>query len=75
MPEVSLNGDELRNILCRLEKGMVLTVTDEWIDKTIAGPNMARATLVSEIARQYFCVHYQDYGKQRFEKQEVPYTG
>lgn len=70
-----MNGDELRNILCRLESGMVLTVPDDWVDRTISGTLATRARLVSEIARQYFCTHYQDLGSQRFEKQEVPATG
>lgn len=70
-----MDGDELRTILCRLESGMVLTVPDEWIDRTIAGSRAARARLVGEIARQFFCIHYQDFGSQRFEKQEVAATG
>ncbi|QFR34851.1 hypothetical protein [Ancylobacter sp. TS-1] len=70
-----MDGDELRKILCRLETGMVLTVPDEWIDRTIAGSNVTRARLVGEIARQFFCIHRQDFGAQRFEKQEVPFTG
>lgn len=70
-----MDGDELRKILCRLESGMVLTVPDAWIDKTIAGSHVTRARLVAEIARQFFCNHYQDYGSQRFEKQEVGATG
>jgi hypothetical protein len=68
-------GEELRTILCRLETGMVLTVPDSWIDKTIPGSHVTRARLVAEIARQYFCTHYQDFGSQRFEKQEVAFTG
>ncbi|WP_428029115.1 hypothetical protein [Ancylobacter sp.] len=70
-----MGGDELRKILCRLESGMVLTVPDEWIDRTIAGSNVTRARLVREIARQFFCTHHQDMGSQRFEKQEVAFTG
>ncbi|WP_018389717.1 hypothetical protein [Ancylobacter sp. FA202] len=70
-----MEGEELRLILCRLETGMVLTVPDAWIDKKIPGSNVTRARLVAEIARQYFCNHHQDFGSQRFEKQEVAFTG
>lgn len=70
-----MNGEELKNILCRLECGMVLTVPDEWIDRIIPGSHVTRARLVGEIARQYFCTHRQDFGTQSFEKQEVPATG
>lgn len=70
-----MNGDELRMILCRMGKGMSLTVPDEWIDKHVAGSNAARAALVNEIARQYFCICKPGVGVHIFEKQEVPYTG
>ncbi|MGA0564681.1 hypothetical protein ACO2RV_19720 [Ancylobacter sp. VNQ12] len=70
-----MNGDELRIILCRLAPGMALTVPDEWLDKHIAGSNAARAALVNEIARQYYCASKPGIGVQIFEKQIVPFTG
>ena len=35
--------DDLKTILCRLEPGMFLTVTDEWAAKTIPGTYASRA--------------------------------
>lgn len=70
-----MDGDELKMILCRMGKGMSLTVPDEWLDKHIAGSHASRAALVNEIARQYFCIYKPGIGTVTFEKQEVPYTG
>lgn len=73
--EARLNGEELRKILCRLEAGMVLSVPDTWIERTIAGSRVTRARLVDDIARQYHCICHQDPGVQRFERLDFPATG
>lgn len=70
-----MNGEELKKILCLLEPGMSLSVPDEWIDRKIAGTRLARARLVDDIAHQFGCACRQDYGVQRFEKLEIPFTG
>ena len=73
--EVCLNGDELKTILCRLEPGMSLTVTDEWAAKTIPGTHATRARELREMALQLGCAFHPEMGKQVFEKLEYPRTG
>ncbi|HSI39535.1 MAG TPA: hypothetical protein VLA00_03185 [Xanthobacteraceae bacterium] len=70
-----MSGEELRTILCRLEAGMVLSVPDAWLERTIAGSRAARASLVEDIARQYHCVVHHDVDGQRFERLGFPATG
>lgn len=70
-----MNGDELKKILCLLEPGMILTVPDVWIDRTIAGPIARQVTRIKEISHAFGCVWRQDNGVQSFEKLEVPFTG
>lgn len=73
--EIGLNGEDLRTILCRLEAGMVLSIPDAWIERTIPGSRVARARLVEDIARQYYCVCHQEIGVHRFERLGFPATG
>lgn len=70
-----MNGDELKTILCRLEPGMSLTVTDEWAAKTIPGTHATRARELREMALQLGCAFHPEMGKQVFEKLEYPRTG
>ncbi|MFK8251303.1 hypothetical protein [Ancylobacter terrae] len=73
--ETSVNGQELRNILCRLEAGMVLSVPDAWLERNISGTRVARSRLVEEIARQYYCVCHLELDGVRFERVGFPFTG
>lgn len=73
--ETAVNGEELRKILCRLEAGMVLSVPDAWVERTIAGSRVTRARLVEDIARQFHCICHQDIDGLRFERLGFPATG
>lgn len=68
-------GDELKMILCRLEAGMILSVPDAWLERTIPGSRVSRLRLIDEIARQFYCVVHQDVDGQRFERLGFPRTG
>jgi len=69
------DGDDLRNLLCRLEAGMVLSVPDAWLERHIAGSRVARLRLIDDIARQFYCVVHQEMDGQRFERLGFPRTG
>jgi hypothetical protein len=70
-----VNGEELAKILCHLRYGMVLSVPDEWIEKTIAGPRTKQYAIVQQMALDYQCALRPGIGVQVFEKLRPPYTG
>jgi hypothetical protein len=73
--EMIVNGEKLINVLSLLAPGMVLTVPDEWLDRTISGTRAQRATLVDKMALDYGCSCRPGMGVQIFEKQELHATG
>lgn len=68
-------GDELRKILCLMEPGMTLTVSDDWVAKRIGGTLQARLRLIDDLARQYGCHCAHGIDSQTFEKLDIPATG
>ncbi len=70
-----LNGEELAKILCHMRPGMLLTVPDEWIEKTLQGTRAQQYARVEQMALDYQCALRPGIGVQVFEKLRPPYTG
>lgn len=70
-----MDGEVLVRILCRLEAGMSLKVTDAWLAQAIPGTLAQRQKRISYLATTFNCAlrHGIDYST--FEKIEFPRTG
>jgi len=75
LSEMTVNGETLCKLLCRLEAGMVLSVPDAWIEQSVEGSRVARTKLVEDIARRYHCICHHEMDSVRFERVGFPATG